>query len=159
MAVIVSSILFAKQDIQGNRYTDGYLLVEFRDTGYMPGGEVIDLTANFNRIEHIEAFPASGALEYNPRVNQGDFPANAGSGRVQAWYLGSGVLNLNISGLPVSILSGTILSFASGIMHGGSGRLAFGGSGFVNAGALVPTEVLSGVALSGMRTKLYVLGY
>lgn len=159
MGVIISSILFAKEDIQGNRYTDGYLLYEFRDTGYSPGGEIMDLTNFFTRLEHIEAFPASGALEYNPRVNQGDFPTNAGSGRVQAWYFGSGLLNLNISGIPVSILSGTILSFASGVMHGGSGRLAFGGSGFINAGALVPTEVLSGVALSGMRTKLYVLGY
>lgn len=157
MAVIISSLLFTKLDINGNRWVDGYLLVEYRDAGYSPGGENIDLTSRFRRVEHIEAFPASGVLDYNPRANYGDLPGNAGSGRLQLFYGGSGNININISGLPVSILSGTILSFASGVMHGGSGRLAFGGSGFINAGQ-VQTEILSGIAVSGIRAKIYVLG-
>ena len=160
MGAIISSIVFTEKDDRGNPWTKAYLLWEFRDTGYSPGGENINLTALFRRVEHIEMFPSSGVLEYQPRPNYGDFPANAGSGRVQLWYGGSGIVTLNISGLPIQILSGTTLTLASGNTAGGpiSGRVNAVGSGAFNAG-LAQVEILSGVAVSGIRAKLFILGY
>ena len=153
MATIISSLLFAKEDINGNPFTDGYLLVEYRDAGYTPGGENLNLTSYFRRVEHIETFPASGALEYQPRVNYADLPGNAGSGRLQLWYSGSGVLN--ISGIAITILSGHPF-LISGFIGPVSGRIA--AQAAINAG-VAPIEILSGTAVSGVRTKIYVLGY
>jgi hypothetical protein len=160
MGSIISSLVFTRKDDRGNPITEAYLLWEFRDANYTPGGENINLTSLFRRVEHIAMWPASGALEYNPRPNYGDFPANAGSGRVQLWYSASGIVTLNISGLPVQILSGTSLTLASGNTVGGpiSGRVGLPGSGAFNAG-IAPVEILSGTAVSGIRTKLHVLGY
>jgi hypothetical protein len=163
MAVVISSRTVQMIDAVGGRLTQGFFLVEYRDANYTPGGENLVLNSYFRNIEHITAAPASGALEYTPRPNYGDFPTNGGSGRLQLWYSASGLVTLNVSGLPIQILSGNIsnLSGLGGLPGGAtiaSGRIGVVGSGAFNVG-IAPIEILSGTAVSGIRTKLFVVGY
>ena len=159
MGTLISPIVFTKRDIAGNAFTEVLAIYEYRDAGIQPGGEAIDLSAYMRRVEMVTAQAISGALLNDPRPNATDFPGNAGSGRMELYTLGSGLVNVNISGLPVSILSGTIISFASGVMHGGSGRLAFGGSGFFNINTAPNAQLLSGTAVSGTRAYIRAFGY
>ena len=158
MGTIISPIVFTKRDIAGNAFTEVLAIFEYRAAGLLPAGESIDLSPYMRRVEYIQAQAISGVLLNDPRPNATDFPGNAGSGRMELYTLGSGLVNVNISGLPVSILSGTIISFASGAMHGGSARLTFGGSGFFNFDT-GNAQLLSGTAVSGTRAYIRAFGY
>ena len=159
MGTIISPRVFTTRDDAGNPEVTVVGIFEYRDAGLQPGGESIDLSPYMRRVEMIFAQPISGALLNDPRPNATDFPGNAGSGRMELYTLGSGLVNVNISGLPVSILSGTIISFASGVMHGGSARLTFGGSGFFAINTATPTQLLSGTAVSGTRAYIRAFGF
>ena len=158
MAIVVSGIVFTRSDNAGNPWTEGYFLIEFRDARYTPGGEAMDLSAYMRRVEFMHAQPISGALTYEPRPMATDFPGNAGSGRLTLHYVDSGIVTLHVSGLPIQILSGSIVSLASGMSNAGSGRIGLVGSGAFNAG-IVTTEILSGTAVSGVRAYIHTLGY
>lgn len=166
MATVISSVLFTQTDDRGNRWVNGYFLAEFRDALYTPGGENLNLSSFMRRVDHIAAYPASGVLEYQPRPNYGDFPAQAGSGRMQLWYGGSGIVTLNISGALLSITSGqqmfvpvaSAVFSTSNTIQAISGRLSLAGSGAFAAG-FTPVEILSGTAVSGIRMKIFALGY
>ena len=159
MGTLISPIVFTRKDDAGNPSVEVLAIFEYRDAGLQPGGESIDLSNYMRRVEMVQAQAISGALLNEPRPNATDFPGNAGSGRMELYTLGSGLVNVNISGLPVTILSGTILSFASGVMHGGSARLTFGGSGFFAINTATPTQLLSGTAVSGTRAYIRAFGY
>lgn len=158
MGTLISPITFTKRDVAGNAFVEVLSIFEYTSAGILPVGESIDLSNYMRRVEMIQAQPISGVFLYEARPNATDFPGNAGSGRMELYYGGSSTININISGLPVSILSGTLVSFSSGLSHGGSGRLAFGGSGFMNAG-LANVQVLSGTAVSGTRAYIRAFGY
>lgn len=128
MAVVISSLVFTKKDIAGNSFVEGYFLVEFRDAGYTPGGEAMDLSSFMRRAEFVQATPASGALDYEARPSYTDYPGNAGSGRVTLHYLRSS--------LGISIISGTVNI----------------------APAQLRAELLSGVAVSGARAIVHAIG-
>lgn len=157
MAIVISSTVFTRQDMMGNPWVEGWFLVEFRDANYTLGGENLALNTYMSRIEHINAQFVSGNNNYETSPNLADYPANAGSGRLQLYYMGSGIVTLNISGLRVGIQSGALI-VTSGVGPVQSGRIEVTGSGAFNAG-LLKIEILSGVAVSGTRTKLHVLGY
>lgn len=158
MAVIVSPIVVTTHDAAGNPYTELHGIVEYRDAGHLPTGEVFDMSAFLRRIEYMSLTPISGALYYQPRPVAGDYPGNAGSGRLTLYYMSSGIVTLNISGLPVQVLSGSIVSLASGMSNAASGRIGLTGSGAFNAG-IDMMQILSGVAISGVRAYARILGY
>ena len=115
MGVLISPIVRTTRDDAGNPMVDVYSIYEYRDTGLLPTGEAIDLSAFMRRTEYIHATPISGGQLWETRPNATDFPGNAGSGRMELYSMGSGIVTLNISGLPIQILSGSIISLASGL--------------------------------------------
>ena len=162
MGTLISPIVLTRRDVQGNEWVDVYSIYEYRDAGISPGGEAIDLTPYMRRVENIHAQPISGILIYEPRPNATDFPGNAGSGRMELWSLGSGIVTLNISGLQIQILSGNIsnLSGLGGLPGGAtiaSGRIGVTGSGAFNA-SIQFTQILSGTAVSGARAYIHAFG-
>ena len=140
MAVVISATVFEKVDRQGNPHNELWAILEFADAGYSPGGENLPLAPYMRYIDYMQMTGVSGALDYESEPNMGDFPGNAGSGRVLARYGSSAGL---------VILSGLSLP-ASGYLPAASGHLRIG---------LTKAEVLSGVALSGMRVQIHALGY
>ena len=160
MAVVISSVLFTKKDVAGNPWTEAWAVIEFRDANYSPGGENLALANEFSRIEYILVTPLSGNNNYRPETNMGDYPTNGGSGRLQLYYMASGSVALNVSGLPIQILSGTTLTLASGNTASGpfSGRIGIAASGNLAVG-LLPVEILSGTAVSGTRALIHALGH
>ena len=166
---IISSIVFTKKDISGNQWVEAHILFEFRNA-YVPGGEAVDLTPFFQRVELPVGGPniASGqASGYLPRVNAADIPGNPGSSRIQLFYGASGIVTLNISGIGVSVASGTLLTTSGiagvqsgfaviGTLH--SGSISATASGVLGVG-VASVEVLSGQATSGFRTYQSYLGY
>jgi hypothetical protein len=153
VGVLISPIVLTRRDVQGNEFVDLYSIYEYRDAGIQPTGEAIDLSNFMRRVENIHAQPVSGVLLYEPRPNATDFPGNAGSGRMELYYLGSGVLQ--ISGLAITIVSGHPF-LISGFIGPVSGRIAVQGN--VNAG-LAMTPVLSGTAVSGARAYIHAFGF
>ena len=157
MGVLISPIVFTKRDIAGNQFTEVLSIYEYRDAGLQPGGEAIDLSAYMRRVENIHAQAISGVLLNDPRPNATDFPGNAGSGRMELYTLGSGLVTVNISGLPITILSGHPF-LVSGFIGPVSGRLNIGGSGFFNFNT-ANAQLLSGTAVSGTRAYIRAFGY
>ena len=157
MGVLISPIVLTRRDVVGNEYVDLYSIYEYRDAGIQPGGEAIDLSAYMRRVEYIQAQPISGVLLNEPRPNATDFPGNAGSGRMELYTLGSGLVTVNISGLPITILSGHPF-LVSGFIGPVSGRLNIGGSGFFNFNT-PPAQILSGTAVSGARAYIHAFGF
>ena len=153
MGVLISPIVLTRRDVAGNEYVDLYSIYEYRDAGIQPTGEAVDLSAFMRRVENIHAQPVSGVLLYEPRPNATDFPGNAGSGRMELYYLGSGVLQ--ISGLAITIISGHPF-LVSGFIGPVSGRIAVQGN--VNAG-LAMAPLLSGTAVSGARAYIHAFGF
>ena len=158
MGTLISPIVRTTRDDAGNPFVEVYSIFEYTNAGISPGGESIDLSPYMRRAENIIAQPISGVLLYQPRPNVTDFPGNAGSGRMELYYVGSGIVTLNISGLPIQILSGSIVSLASGMNNAGSGRIGLTGSGAFNAG-IDFIQVLSGTAVSGTRAYIRAFGY
>ena len=163
MGTLISPIVLTRRDVQGNEYVDVYSIFEYRDAGIQPTGESIDLSNFMRRVENIHAPPISGALLYDPRPNATDFPGNAGSGRMELHSLVSGIVTLNVSGLPIQILSGAISNLSGlGGLPGGitiaSGRLGLTGSGAFNAGIQMGS-LLSGTAVSGARAYIRAFCY
>jgi len=160
---IISADVFSIRDISGNVRTEAWILFEFDDAEYNTGGEIIDLSPYFRRVEHVLANPLSGAFDYVPRINAGDFPAggaNLGSGRLELLGVGSSSVTVNTSGVGVEVVSGTQVLVLSG------DRLSplFSGSMVAQATSFFPAdgvfaEIASGIAVSGTRAKLHVLGY
>lgn len=165
MGVIVSSLLFTKADIAGVMWTEGWFVAEFRDTGgassgvgYQGGGELFDLSAYYRNLQHWQALPLSGVSAYRPEPNYTDVPTGfPGSARIR-------LMGLGISGITVQILSGQ-QAFQSGAILSAqaSGQIflrALSGVlvGDVGTGA-APTELLSGVAISGTRVLLHTMGF
>ena len=156
MAIVVSSRIFTMVDVAGNPASMGFYTIEFRDANYTTPGEAMDLSATMRWVEYVITQPLSGTNLFDPRVVQGDFPGNAGSGRLSLYYQASGIVTLNISGLAINVLSGSVF-ITSGFGQAMSGRIGVTGSGAFNAG-LTPLELLSGTAVSGTRAALFVLG-
>ncbi len=164
---VISAIVFTKRDIAGNNWVEAWILWEHTQAGYTPSGENINLTPYFTRVEMAMARPASGALNYSPVPTGGDWPGNAGSGRMSLFYAASGVIVA--SGVGISIASGVVLMTSN---QGGGGASYLSGTALIanlhsgsitaqlniNAG-LAQVEVLSGVAVSGVRSYIHVLGY
>ncbi len=168
MAVVVSSTVFTEKDISGNPHVRGYFLIEFRDATYAAGGESLDLSPYMQRVEYVtQPMIASGAVAVEMRANLPDYPGNAGSGRIQAYYAGSSIVTINMSGIGVSIASGQVLVASGGAAaySGGtsplsllfSGRITATASGAIAAGQAA-AEVVTGTALSGSRSVIQVLG-
>lgn len=157
MAVVISPIVRTMVDGAGNPMTELYGIVEFRDAGHLPAGEAFDLSAYMRRTEYLFMQPISGALYYEPRVVAGDFPGNAGSGRLTLFSLASGIVTLNISGVGISLTSGQTFT-VSGVLGLISGLLVRGASGAFNA-SLDQAQILSGTAISGVRAYFHALGY
>ena len=153
MGSIISAQVYTLVDQAGNPHTEAWLIWEFRDTTYSAGGENIDLTPYFRRVEQIVANPVSGALNYVPKPNDSDIPGVAGSSRIQLWAP-------TVSGAGVSIASGT-QGFVSGQLISGniSGQVFFALFSGRLAGQGAFAEVAAGTALSGTRARLLVLGY
>ena len=158
MGVLISPIVRTTRDDAGNPMVDVYAIFEYRDAGILPTGEAIDLSPYMRRTEYIFTGPVSGALLHEPRANATDFPGNAGSGRMELYSMGSGIVTLNISGLPIQILSGSIISLASGLNNPGSGRIGLIASGAFNAG-IQRAALLSGTAVSGVRAYIHAFGF
>lgn len=156
MATIISARIHTLKDEAGNPLTLGWLLVEFRDAGYLPGGEVLDLSTRFRRVEEVLLNPASGALNYWPVVNQADFPGDPRSGRLQLHYIGSAAVTVNTSGQNITVTSGQDQPF-SGETAVWSGQLTQQATAWRPETALA--ELRSGIAVSGTRAKVFVLGY
>lgn len=165
MGVVVSSLLFTKADIAGVLWTEGWFVAEFRDTGgatsglgYQGGGELFDLTAYYRRLEHWQALPLSGVSAYRPEPNYTDVPTGfPGSARIR-------LMGMGISGVVVNILSGQI-AFQSGAILSAqvSGQVflkALSGALQADVGTgTAPTELVSGIAISGTRILLHTLGF
>ena len=126
---VISSIVFTKEDIAGNMWTEGYFLYDFASSGYPADGENMDLSNFFRRIEFVQAETVSGALDYLVRANAADFPGDGGSGRL--------------------IISEVVIASGHRIVTSGVTPLM---SGLVS-------EIASGVAVSGMRAYVHALGY
>lgn len=156
MGNIISARIHTLRDEAGNPLIQGWLLLEFRDAGYAPGGEVFDLSSRFRRIEEVMVDMASGALNYLPQVNQGDYPGDPRSGRLQLWYIGSGAVTVNTSGQGIDVLSGQTQAL-SGVTGVWSGRYLTQATAWRPEAAF--SEVRSGLAISGTRAKVFVLGY
>ena len=157
MGVLISPIVLTRRDEAGNPFVDLYSIYEYRDAGIQPTGEAVDLSAYMRRVEYLHAQPVSGAFLYEPRPNATDFPGNAGSGRMELYYLGSGLVTLNISGLAVNVISGHPF-IVSGVIGAMSGRIGVTGSGAFNA-SIAQTQILSGTAVSGARAYIHAFGY
>ena len=157
MGVLISPIVRTVRDIQGNEAVDVYSIYEYRDAGIQPGGETIDLSPYMRRAEYIHAQPVSGVFLYEPRPNATDFPGNPGSGRMELYYTGSGLVTVNVSGLAITILSGHPF-LISGFIGPVSGRIAVQGSGSFAVG-LAPIQLLSGTAVSGVRAYVHAFGF
>ena len=157
MAVVISPIVRTIRAEGGHPFTELYGIVEFRDANHAPTGEAFDLSAYMRRVEYIYMQPISGALYYQPRVVGGDYPGNAGSGRLTLYYAGSGIVTLNISGLGIQLTSGQTFT-VSGVLPLISGLLVRGASGAFNLG-IDQVQILSGVAISGVRAYFHALGY
>mgnify|MGYP001596690385 FL=1 len=157
MGTLISPLVFTKRDIAGNAFTEVLAIFEYTSAGILPTGESIDLSNFMRRVEMIQAQAISGALLNDPRPNATDFPGNAGSGRMELYTLGSGLVNVNISGLPITILSGHPF-LVSGFIGPVSGRLNIGGSGFFNFNT-ANAQLLSGTAVSGTRAYIRAFGY
>lgn len=157
MAVVISPIVRTVVDGGGNPYVELFGIVEYRDATHAPAGEAFDLSAYMRRVEYIYMQPISGALYYQPRVVAGDYPGNAGSGRLTLYYLASGIITLNISGVGIQLTSGQTFT-VSGVLPLISGLLVRGASGTFNAG-IDYMQVLSGTAISGVRAYFQALGY
>lgn len=108
---IISSIVFTKKDLTGNNWVETWLLWEFTQAGYTPGGENINLTPYFSRVEMAQAQSVSGAIEFTARHNAADLPGNAGSGRVQLMRVVSGAGNF------IEVVSGAAVSGARAYIH------------------------------------------
>ena len=163
MGTLISPIVFTRRDDAGNPWVEVFSIFEYTSAGLLPTGESIDLSPYMRRVENILAQPISGILLYDPRPNATDFPGNAGSGRMELHSLVSGIVTLNISGLPIQILSGNIsnLSGLGGLPGGAtiaSGRIGLTGSGAFNAGIQMGS-LLSGTAVSGARAYIRAFGY
>ena len=157
MGTLISPIVFTRRDDAGNPWVEVLSIFEYRDAGLQPGGESIDLSAYMRRVEVVTAQAISGALLNDPRPNATDFPGNAGSGRMELYTLGSGLVTVNISGLPITILSGHPF-LVSGFIGPVSGRLNIGGSGFFNFNT-ANAQLLSGTAVSGTRAYIRAFGF
>ena len=160
MAIIVSSLVFVKVDQMGNPHTEAYCLIEFRDARYTLGGEAMDLSAIMRRVEvpPMVGRVSGVSQDYEVRPNVADYPGNAGSGRLELYYANSGIVTLNISGIPIQILSGSLVSLASGMSNAGSGRIGLVSSGDLGIG-LGKAEILSGTtSISGIRAMLHLIG-
>jgi hypothetical protein len=157
VGVLISPIVRTVRDIQGNEAVDVYSIYEYRDAGIQPGGETIDLSPYMRRAEFIHAQPVSGVFLYEARPNATDFPGNPGSGRMELYYTGSGIVTLAISGLGIQVTSGQTFT-VSGVLPLISGRLVIGGSGTFAVG-LNPIQLLSGTAVSGVRAYIHAFGF
>lgn len=165
MGVLISPIVRTSRDIAGNPLVEVYSIFEYQSTGILPTGESIDLSNYMRRVEYVQAQPISGALLHEPRPNASDFPGNAGSGRMELHSTGSGLVTLNISGLPIQIVSGAATGVAasglfatSNVLPALSGRIGVVGSGAFN-GYIQRTALLSGTAVSGARAYIHAFGY
>ena len=168
MGTVVSAVVYTVKDNMGNPFTQGWFTVEFRDTGYTPGGEVFDYSAYIRRIEMLVANPISGSDNgMLVRPNATDFPMDAASARLVLDRMASSIVALNISGIGIRIASGTLLTTSgiAGVQSGFavigtlfSGLIVATASGDVAVGSL-RAELLSGVAVSGIRAITYVMGY
>lgn len=155
---IVSSLVYTMQDIAGNKRTEGWFLCEYRDATYSTGGEIVDLGAYFRHAEVLQASPVSGAINLIPQINEADYPADGaalGSGRVQMLRPAASGLGGYIASGWQPFLSGTFLSgitsgLTLGILVSGALRIA----GPVNF-----EELTNGLAASGVRYRLHVVGY
>lgn len=156
MGNIISARIHTLKDEAGNPLVLGWLTLEFRGTGYMPGGEVFDLSTRFRRIEEVLANPASGALDYLPLANLADFPGDPRSGRLLLHYIGSGAVTVNTSGQNITVLSGQLQPL-SGYTAVWSGQQTLQATAWRPEAAF--SEVRSGIAISGTRAKVFVLGY
>lgn len=165
MGVLISPIVRTTRDDAGNPMVDVYAIYEFRTSGILPTGEFIDLSNYMRRTEYLQTQAISGALLHEPRPNATDFPGNAGSGRLELYSQGSGLVTLNISGLQLNILSGQATGVAasgifatSNLLPAISGRIGVVGSGAFN-GYIQRTALLSGTAVSGVRAYIHAFGY
>jgi len=157
LGTLISPIVLTRRDVAGNSFVDVYSIFEYRDAGIQPAGESIDLSSYMRRVEFIHAQPISGAFLYEPRPNATDFPGNAGSGRMELYYIGSGLVTLNVSGIPITIVSGHPF-LISGFIGPVSGVIARTASGAFNA-SITQIQVLSGTAVSGARAYVHAFGY
>jgi len=98
---VISADVFQVRDVRGNVRTEAWILFEYTGSSYSAGGEIIDLSPYFRRVEHVHATITSGEIEYIPEANAGDFPAAGlatASGRMQLrWSGGSGLEMLEIN--------------------------------------------------------------
>ena len=156
MGTLISPIVFTRRDDAGNPFVEVLSIFEYTSAGILPTGESIDLSSYMRRVETIQAQPISGATLFDPRPNATDFPGNAGSGRMELYSLGSGLVTLNISGLAITIISGHPF-LVSGFIGPVSGRIAVQGSGAFNA-AIVNAGLISGTAVSGTRAYIRAFG-
>lgn len=163
---VISATVYQQKDDAGNPRVEGWFLYEFQAT-YVPGGIAADLSSYMRRVEGMMCNPASGALNYIPFPNEVDFPADARSGRVQMFFMGSGEVTVNTSGVGISLASGW-QGFVSGQLISGnisgtvlgilvSGRITAQATAWDPNRAFA--EVISGQAVSGTRARLFVMGY
>lgn len=152
---IISADVYVLKDMAGNPRTHGWFLYEFQGT-YVDGGIAADLSTYMRRVMGIMANPASGALKYIPFPNEVDFPADARSGRVQLFFMGSGAVTVNTSGVNVTITSGQNQPL-SGVTAVWSGQMT--GQAVAWDPNRAFAEVVSGIAVSGTRARLFALGY
>ena len=156
MGTLISPIVFTRRDDAGNPHVEVLSIFEYTSAGILPTGESIDLSNFMRRVEYVQATPISGATFFDPRPNATDFPGNAGSGRMELYSPGSGLVTINISGLAITIISGHPF-LISGFIGPVSGRIAVQGSGAFNAG-LVNASLISGTAVSGTRAYIRAFG-
>lgn len=152
---VISATVYQLLDAAGNPRTEGWFLYEFTGT-YNPGGEAVNLSSYMRRVEGMLMNPASGALNYIPFPNETDLPADARSGRAQLFFMGSGAVTVNTSGVNVTITSGQDQTL-SGETAVWSGQMTAQVTAWDPNRAFA--EVVSGVAISGTRARIFAMGY
>lgn len=131
---LISALTYTILDSAGNPRTESWMTLEFSGA-YATGGQSLDLSSRFRRIEHIETFPMSGGELRAPVSAAATFHAASGA---------------QVTVTPVVADYGTPAS--SRFLIGAPSML----SGVANF-----LDILSGLAgsISGIRFGARVIGY
>jgi len=153
MGAVISALVYTLIDQGGNPRKEGWFLWEFRED-YSGGGITIDVGNYFRHVEQMLVNPASGAIDYLPKANDASLPGvvQSGSPRIELWTVVSGVINT--SGQNITVLSGQT-QIASGYTDIWSGRLTQ--QSYAPARGF--DELASGIAVSGVRARVFALGH
>lgn len=131
---LVSALTYTVLDQAGNPRTESWMVLEFSGA-YATGGQAIDLSSVFRRIEHVETFPLSG----------GDLRAAVSAAAT------------------VHIMSGAMVTVTPVVADYGapvSARFLIGAD-IALSGVAAVRDILSGLAaaISGIRFGARVIGY